>query len=333
MALALAKDEHPDMVVSLIVAQINLIAVQLTVRAYAESLGAPGHLWLASLPDMVRGKCRDWGLQWNEALTGGSRSYVCRVTTSAGHQAVLKLAFPEPLLETQISTLVAAEGRGYVQLIAHDIHQGALLLESLGPSVDEFADDVPAILLITAKTLLQAWQVSTEHFVSTHGPSEHKAAGLWTLVNDLATGREVPPAVIDQALRYALERLNARDASRQVLVHGDPHTENLLRVQNVRPGAETGHVFVDPEGFLCEPEYDLGVVVRDWNTQLLISTNPHAQLRTWCEQLAQITGTDAEAIWQWAFLERVTTGLYLAHHGLPQLGAPFLTVANRLLER
>jgi streptomycin 6-kinase len=83
--------------------------------------------------------------------------------------------------------------------------------------------------------------------------------------------------------------LNARDASRQVLVHGDPHTENLLRVQNVRPGAETGHVFVDPEGFLCEPEYDLGVVVRDWNTQLLISTNPHAQLRTWCEQLAQIT--------------------------------------------
>jgi Aminoglycoside/hydroxyurea antibiotic resistance kinase len=218
MALAMAKDEHPDMVVSLIVAQINLIAVQPTVRAYAESLGAFGHLWLDSLPDTVRGKCRDWGLQWNEALTGGSRSYVCRVTTSAGHQAVLKLAFPEPLLETQISTLVAAEGRGYVQLIAHDIHQGALLLESLGPSIDEFTDDVPAILLITAKTLLQAWQVSTEHFVSTHDPAEHKAAGLWTLVNDLATGRNVPPAVIDQALRYALERLNALDVSRQVLI-------------------------------------------------------------------------------------------------------------------
>ena len=47
--------------------------------------------------------------------------------------------------------------------------------------------------------------------------------------------------------------------------------------------------------------------------------------------MAQATGTEAGAIWQWAYLERVSTGLYLGHHGLPHLGAPYLEVASRLL--
>ena len=106
---------------------------------------------------------------------------------------------------------------------------------------------------------------------------------------------------------------------------------NLLLVEGVRPGAESGYVFVDPEGFLCEPEYDLGVAARGWNTQLLASADAQADVQSWCEQLARSTGTYAEAIWQWALLERVTTGLYLTRHGLPELGAPFLSVACRLL--
>lgn len=317
---------------SLIVDGTDPMSVRPTVRAYAESLGAPGHLWLAALPNAVQRQCREWALLWNEALPGGSRSYVCRVITSEGHRAVLKLALPEPVLDTQLSTLVAAQGRGYVQVLAHDNPSGALLLESLGPPVDEFTDDVPGVLALTAETLIQAWQVPTKHRVSTQDPSEHKAAGLLRLVRDLAEYGANWGGVVDQALSYARERFKARDSARQVLVHGDPHTGNLLRVERARPGAETGYVFVDPEGFSCEPEYDLGVAARGWNTQLLASTNPGAALRAWCEQLARATKTEAEAIWQWVYLERVSTGLYLAHHGLPHLGVPFLRVARRLLE-
>jgi streptomycin 6-kinase len=91
-------------------------------------------------------------------------------------------------------------------------------------------------------------------------------------------------------------------------------------------------VFIDPEGFRCESEYDLGVALRDWNAQLTASTHALADLRRWCESLAGITATDAEAIWQWAYLERVSTGLYLKHHGLPNLGQPFLETATRLLD-
>lgn len=309
------------------------VTAQPAVRAYAESLGAPGRLWLDSLPDAAKHQCREWGLRRGEVLPGGSRSYVCRVATADGGRAVLKLALPEPVLQTQMATLVAARGQGYVQVFAHDVGRGALLMESLGPPMEETVDDVPAVLNVLAGTLMQAWEGTAELGQSLPEPPEHKAAGLLALVRDLAGTAQDPElrAVVDQALRYARERLAARDPARQVLVHGDPHVGNLLPVEASRPGAETGYVFVDPEGFRCEPEYDLGVALRGWNARLLASSGPQSELRAWCEQMARAAGAEAEAVWQWAYLERVSTGLYLGHHGLPQLGAPFLEVARRLL--
>lgn len=309
------------------------ITVHPTVRAYLESLGAPGRAWLDALPAAVEEQRRAWSLLLDETLPGGSRSYLRRATTADGERAVLKLAYPEPILETQIATLAAARGRGYVRLLAHDTRRGALLLESLGPPIGE-TDDVTAVLTLTADTLMQAWQVPSEGLSPRRDGAEHKAAGLLALVSDLSGYAAAPfrPAV-EQALGYARERLGARDLARQVVVHGDPHAENLLRVERARPGAETGCVLVDPEGFPCEPEYDLGVALRGWNTRLLASTNPQGELRAWCEQVAYRTGTEAEAVWQWAYLERVSTGLYLHHHGLPHLGAPFLEVARRLVAR
>lgn len=313
--------------------EIIPILVQPQVRAYAESLGEFGRLWLDSLPAVVELQCQEWGLQRGEALSSGSRSYVCRVTTADGQRAVLKVALPEAILERQIATLVAAQGRGYVQVLAHDIQRGALLLESLGSSAEESLSNAPAVLSVTAEALRQAWQAPLELCPPLQDESEHKAAGLFALVEQLTTVRIAQgfQAVIDQALRYARQRLKVCSPARQVVVHGDPHAANLLRVEHVHLGAESGYVFVDPEGFRCEPEYDLGVAVRAWNPQLLAASNPQAEVRAWCKQLAHDTGTDAEAIWQWAFLERVSSGLYLAHHGMPQLGALFLAVAHRLL--
>ncbi len=49
----------------------------------------------------------------------------------------------------------------------------------------------------------------------------------------------------------------AHDDERAVLVHGDVHEWNALQA----PGG--GFKLVDPDGLLAEPEYDLGVVMRE----------------------------------------------------------------------
>jgi streptomycin 6-kinase len=310
------------------------ITIQPTVRTYAESLGQFGRHWLDRLPAVVQQQTLEWDLQLGLTLAGGSRSYVRRATTRAGREVILKISLPEPIFAAQVATLNAARGRGYVHLLADNIERGALLLESLGSDVGALTNDVIDVLRITGHTLMTAWQVAEERNVPAPNATEHKAAGLLELVRELSLTihNERILDAVDQALHYARVRLVASDPTRQVIVHGDPHAENLLQVKSARIGAETGFVFIDPEGFRCEPEYDLGVALRDWNSALLASPNPHSTLLDWCEQLAQITSTNAEAIWQWAYLERVSTGLYLHHHGLKEIGDPFLTTACKLLE-
>jgi streptomycin 6-kinase len=110
-----------------------------------------------------------------------------------------------------------------------------------------------------------------------------------------------------------------------VTAHGDPHPGNaLLRLDG------SGCAFVDPDGELGERAYDLGVAIRDWSFQLAAAPDPGALLQAYATLLAEQTGEDATAIWEWGYLERVATGLYALDHGLPEFGTRLLAVADAL---
>jgi streptomycin 6-kinase len=148
--------------------------------------------------------------------------------------------------------------------------------------------------------------------------AEDKAASLVPLIEqDRRPGHK---RVIDEALRCAGRRSAAFDPGRCVLVHGDAAAANVLR----RPGG--GWVFVDPEGFLGDPDYDRGVAARDWCEQLTAAREPQQLLESYCRRL----GGDLQAVWDWAFLERVSTGLYVAALGGRSL---HLTTAAAVLDR
>ena len=74
--------------------------------------------------------------------------------------------------------------------------------------------------------------------------------------------------------------------------------------------------FVDPDGLFADPAYDLGILMRGWNDDLLAG-DALALGRARCALLAALTGVDEEPIWQWGFIERVSTGLLLTQLGLP----------------
>ena len=129
-------------------------------------------------------------------------------------------------------------------------------------------------------------------------------AGAWSRL-----GEPVSKQVVEQALRYA-ERRAAEATTELVMVHGDPHPGNLLAVLGPRPGAEAGYVFVDPDGFVADRAYDLGVALRDW-TGLLLGPDARRTAERLCAVLAERSRVDAQRIWEWGFLEGVSTGLYL----------------------
>jgi streptomycin 6-kinase len=302
------------------------VRLQPLTRAKVASLGAAGTAWADALPARLAELAELWSLTLGRPRPGGSSSYVVGARTADGRDVVVKVALPDPGLAAQVATLRRAAGRGYVRLLAADAERGALLLEALGSSLQQSARPVEDQLGLLADTLSLAWQPADAH----PGPPADKAAALHELVGRLWVDldRPCPPAVVERALAYAERRQS--DPGEPVVVHGDPHPANLLAVPGPRPGAETGWCFVDPDGFVADRAYDLGVVLRDWSGHVE-APGGRARLEGWCELLAARSGVDATRIWEWGFLERVSSGLYILAIGAPRAGAPFLRAAELLL--
>lgn len=243
---------------------------------------------------------------------------------------MLKLLIPDPDLGDQIPTLVAADGRGYVRVLAHDLARSAILLESLGPSVDRSWLAPGAQVDIVCQLLLDVWPL---------GPPQprarrlvrDKAAELRDLILRLLGKADpgCPAQVIDQALAYADARSAALVPDQCVWVHGDAAPSNVLAVASPRKGDRTGFVFVDPSPFFGDPAYDLGVLMRDWSRER--ASDFGSTMHRYCQHAAARTGIDKTAIWQWGYLERVTTGMFLASLGDEPLARRFLDSAARLL--
>jgi streptomycin 6-kinase len=302
------------------------------VRQKAASLGKEGEAWLAGLPAVIAHLEEQWSVTVGEALSGGSAAFVARARTAHGGEAVLKVALPDPHFRTQAQLLECAQGRGYARLLGADLEHSALLLEALGPSLEQLGMPAERQLETLCAMLTRAWEVPPQE-EPTQTAVEAKARGLHELVSRLwvELDRPCPDKVFRQALRFAERRVAAATPGRAVLVHGDPHPANALQVKTPRVGAEAGFVFVDPDGFLAEPAYDLGVVLRDWCAELLAG-GAATVARRYCHLLASHTGVEEQAIWEWGFLERVSSGLYALSFGAEELGRPLLATAELLLD-
>lgn len=309
------------------------IVVPNRVRQRAEQSGAQAERWLKELPQLIADLERHWKLSIDQPLSGGSSAYVAQAKTADGSGAVVKLGMPGSDFAEEIDTLVRARGRGYVRIRQFDYDRRAILLEQLGASMEDLKLTPERIITLLCTMLKQAWltPLSAGQMIAA---AEYKAQTLAQLIADLWEKLERPCSeeLVSQSLEFARRRMAAFDPGRCVVVHGDPHPANALQVNTSRVGAESGFVFVDPNGFLCEPEYDLGVVLRDWCSQLLAAPNVIVLARKYCRLLADESGFDEAIIWEWGFIERVSTGLYISAYGSRELGQPFFETAQRLLD-
>ncbi|MDT0352536.1 aminoglycoside phosphotransferase family protein [Pseudonocardia charpentierae] len=284
----------------------------------AALLGADGHAWLTAIPDVVVALQRRWAVTVEEELSGGTSAWVARVRRSDGTPAVLKIAMSDEACEREVALLQAAGGRGYARLLAAEPEHRAVLLEALGPALERSGLAPERQIEILCAALRDAWQVPAPD-----AAPEAKAEALADLVGRLwdELDRPCSARVVELALEYARRRADA--SGRLVVVHGDPHPGNALR----RPDGT--YVFVDPDGFVADPAYDLGVVLRDWCPELLAGDASELAGR-YCRLLAARTGIDGTAIDEWGFLERVSSGLHILELGMSDLARPFLETAEQL---
>jgi streptomycin 6-kinase len=291
--------------------------------------GAECEQWLAELPDIVAELEREWAITVGNTLDGGTASLVVQATSADGSRAALKLVMPAASMFDSRDTLLseaaylrAAGGRGAVRLLAEDLARGALLLERAGRQLAALGLPVPAQLDAICSCLERTWSAEPDPTlmrgdVKGRGLADF-AARMWEQLDRPCSAR-----VVDLAVELATRRADEFDDADAVLVHGDAHQWNTLEGTE----ADGTFVLIDPDGLYAEREYDLAIPMREFQDDLLAG-DALARGRERARFLADRTGTDETRIWEWGFVERVTSGLLLLHEGYGALGRDFLAVAE-----
>jgi streptomycin 6-kinase len=287
------------------------------VRQKALAVGAGA--WLDELPLLVASLERDWGFTVSDAYRDSTEAFVANATCEDGTPAVLKLLVPRSgdAAANEIAVLRITGGEGCVRLLRDDAGRCALLLERLGRSLYELELPIGRRHEILCATAARVWRPGPDCGLPTGAEK-----GRWLVDFITATWEELDhpcsERAVDHALACARRRIDAHRDEQAVLVHGDVHQWNALE-------AADGFRLVDPDGLLAEPEYDLGIIMREDPLDLL-NGDPHDRAR-W---LAARTGLDATAIWEWGVVERVSTGLLGTKVGLQPIARQMLAVADRL---
>lgn len=298
------------------------------VRRRAIGEGQPGVDWLASLDDLLAGLERDWGLTIGQALRGGSAAFVAPAKDGAGKSFIIKVAIPTTGGgHREGDLLAAANGKGYARLVRRDPGRRAILLEKLGARLDTMHLPYERQIDIMCATLLDAWMPVPTGSNYPNGATKANALGTDIVAMNHALGQPCSQAVVDKALLYCRDRAAGYHPEAAVLAHGDPHPANILAVPDTDP---MQFKFIDPDGLAIEPAYDLGVLLRAWH-EGLDGRNAHDIARSHARHLTTRTSVPAEAIWQWGFIERVSTGLALMRIGELDKGLEFLTLSEALL--
>jgi streptomycin 6-kinase len=281
------------------------------VQRKARAIGATQ--WLADLPALVQDLARRWELTLGRVYDGGTEALVQAATLKDGTSAVLKLNLPgrEP---HELTVYRLAGGDGLARLLQADEQHDALLLERLGRPLSDLGLPARQRYAILADAAARIWRPAAGHGLP-NGAEKAEALAQFILAAWEETGRPCSERTIEHALACAQRRQVAHDDERAVLAHGDVHQWNALRFN-------AGFRLVDPDGLLIEPEYDLGVIMREDPLE--------DDLEQRLAFLAQRTGTDPTAIREWGDAERVSTGLLCEKIGLQPVGRQMLAVAERI---
>ena len=294
------------------------IDVPEVVRNVARTTGADA--WLAGLPDLVDRLRAEWGITVEAPYEDATEAFVAAATLADGTPAVLKVLVQRPggsHSAEELTVLRLAAGEGCVALLRHDEASGAMLLERLGPSMFRLRVPFEQRLEILCRVARRLWRPAPGADLPT-GADRGRTLVAYVETRWAALGRPCSEAAVEQALAAGARRIAAHDDERAMLGHGDVHRWNTLR-----SGADWK--LVDPDGVLAEPEFDLGVLMREDPLELMTG-----DARDRSRLLAARTGQDETAIWEWGLIHRMQNGLSCLEVGLEPFGTHCLAAADRI---
>lgn len=291
----------------------------------AKSAGAVGEAWLASLDSVISELEATWHISVGETLSGGTHAFVGYADGEHGEKYVLKIDMPENLggeFSRGINVLKMADGHGFPKLYAYDLKRKSCLLERLGKPIRQPGCSVQRQLEKICSALEKVWKIPVTDEDLPDGEASVSwfrefLGETWEKLN-----RPCSQKVMDQAFAYLRSREKTLNPSEYVLLHGDAHGRNTLETLS-----GDGCKLIDPDGIFYEKAYDLGVLMREWTEEY--DQFPLEKGKERCNYLHQLTGVPEQAIWEWGYLQTVSTGFVLLQIGQEKTGQQMLRTAEQ----
>ena len=291
---------------------------ELTIRA--KQLGEQGEAWLRDLPSKVERLQAEFDLRLGESMGGGTESLVIAAQSDWG-DCVLKLGLPDNLQREALAYELAA-GHGYARLLAYDDHEDALITEALGGMLVDSGDPVDEQIEHLVRALEASWQVDATPDGLMSGADKAQWHLDYVRPHLDQTSTDISQGHLEQAIKFATERQAAHSDATSALSHGDGHAWNALAA-----AGDLAYKFVDPDGHYAERAYDLSILMREWVEEMLTGDAAENGVAR-CQRLSERTNESMRAIWQWGFVEQVSTYLMLVDLNWPEVAKQHLAVVE-----
>lgn len=291
----------------------------------AKAAGEVGERWLNELPEIIDSLEKDWNIELGEILGGGSHALVAKARNSLGKEYVLKVEVPdnaEEAFTNSLNALRLADGKSYVKVYNYCAKRCAWLLEPMGSTLKNSGLPPKKQMEIICDALKKTWVMECP--AGLLPVAEGSISWFKEYIQSAYEELDHPceEKVVAKAMEY-LDRIEAdTKPENYVVVHGDAHNNNMLKVLD-----SDGYKFIDPDGMIFEKAYDLGVLMREWPEEFEAEPLKNGKARA--EFLSRLTGVDTRDIWEWGFLQMVATGLIELQINELELGTKMLQIAEK----
>lgn len=255
--------------------------------------GESGKAWLDDLPRLVSEISAQYGLLELKQLPNLSYNYVLS-GTQGKHPIILKIGLDREGLKREGAALEVFHGSGSVQVLAQG--DGFLLLERAipGHSLKSFFPEKEAHSIeITCEVM--------KKFHLDQNPFRYPFPHIKDWLNNLDTHWDLPLRYLQKARRLRDQLL--KSSSKEVLLHGDLHHENILSNGD-------GWVVIDPKGIIGESAFEVAAFIRNPIPDLLTVDNSKEIISRRIISFAKFLNISEGRILDWCFVEAVLSWVW-----------------------